>query len=283
MGSFLNGKSVKEWQGAFDQLKEIPHGKVHEVLRIVIDGLEANERTIFLDIACFLNEYDKEEIIKSLNQCGLLANSGIEILTQKSLVYIDENNKIWMHDLLQEMGRQIVTQECSENPSKRSRIWRHEDALQVVKQNSGTDAIEAIKLGKVDVEDLILHANSFKKMRKLRLLIIADHVPHCGPAGHLSEKLRTRFARNGSIMFACWEALVKRISKLWLSCSNDSDGSKKQPQSSSTTGEAQCSTYVVGPDRHEVEQWAIVGQTNDVDGRKLRQEQRKQAASSVAE
>ncbi|KAI6678135.1 hypothetical protein NL676_038931 [Syzygium grande] len=68
-----------------------------------------------------------------------------------------------------------------------------------------------------------------------------------------------------------------------LSCSNDSDGSKKQPQSSSTTGGAQRSRYIVWPDHHEVEQWAVVGQTNDVDRRRLRQEQRKQVASSVAE
>ncbi|XP_056163538.1 TMV resistance protein N-like [Syzygium oleosum] len=215
MGSFLNGKSVKEWQGVFDQLKEIPRGKGHEILKIVIDGLEANERTIFLDIACFLNGYDKEEIIKSLDQCGVHADSGIEILAKKSLIYIDENDKIRMHDLLQEMGRRIVTQECPENPSKRSRIWRHEDALEVVRQNSGTDTIEGIKLDKVDVEDLILYADSFKKMKKLRMFIMADHVPHCGLAGHMSGKLRRCFARNSNNIFACWERLGKQISKLW--------------------------------------------------------------------
>ncbi|KAF8021014.1 hypothetical protein BT93_G1429 [Corymbia citriodora subsp. variegata] len=136
MGSFLNGKSVKEWQKVFDQLKEIPQGKVHQILRIAIDGLEANERMIFLDIACFLNGYDKEEVIKSLYQCCVYANSGIDILAQKSLIYIDENNKLWMHGMFQEMGRRMVIQECPENPSKRSRIWRHGDAQQVFSQNS---------------------------------------------------------------------------------------------------------------------------------------------------
>ncbi|XP_030469277.2 TMV resistance protein N-like [Syzygium oleosum] len=213
MGSFLNGKSVKEWQKAFDRLKEIPLGNIHEIMRIVIDGLEANERTIFLDIACFLNGYDHEEIIESLDQCGIYANSGIEILAQRSLIYIDENNKIWMHDLLQEIGRRIVIQECPANPSKRSRIWHHEDALQVVRQHSGTDAIEGIKLDKVDVEDLIVNAVSFKNMKKLRLFIMSDQVPHCGLAGHLSEKLRRRFARNNNNMFARWEAVLKQISK----------------------------------------------------------------------
>ncbi|XP_030469271.1 disease resistance protein RUN1-like [Syzygium oleosum] len=215
IGSFLNGKTVKEWQGTFDRLKEIPRGKVHEITRIVIDGLEANERTVFLDIACFLNGYDKEEIIKSLDQCGVHANSGIEILAQKLLIYSDEKNKIWMHDLFEEMGRRIVIEECPQNPSKRSRIWRHEDALQVFRQNSGADAIEGIKLDKVDVEDLIMNADSFKKMKKLRLFMMADHVLHCGPAGHLSENLWRCFVRNNIIMFTCWEALVKQVSKFW--------------------------------------------------------------------
>ncbi|KAL3730340.1 hypothetical protein ACJRO7_027361 [Eucalyptus globulus] len=210
MGSFLNGKSVKEWQVAFDRLKEIPQGNGHEIMRIVIDGLEANERTIFLDIACFLHGYDKEEIIKSLSQCSIHANSGIEILAQKSLIYIDKNNKIWMHDLLQEMGRQIVIQECPTNPSKRSRIWCHEDALQVVRQHSGTDAIEGIKLDKVDVEDLIVNANSFKKMKKLRLFMMADHVPHCGLAGHLSKKLWKQFGRTQKLVSS-------RVGRRWWS------------------------------------------------------------------
>ncbi|XP_039173575.1 disease resistance protein RUN1-like [Eucalyptus grandis] len=215
MGSFLNGKSIKEWQGAFCRLKKIRQVKVQDILRIVIDGLEDNERTIFLDIACFLNGYDKEEIIKSLDQCGVHANSGIEILAQKLLIYIDENNKIWMHDLFEEVGRQIVVQECPKNPSKRSRIWHHEDALQVFKQNSGTNAIEGIKLDKVAVEDLIMNADSFKKMKKLRLFMMIDHVPHCGPAGHLSEKLWRCFAGNRNNMFALLDALVEEIFKFW--------------------------------------------------------------------
>ncbi|XP_039173573.1 disease resistance protein RUN1-like [Eucalyptus grandis] len=216
MGSFFRGKSITEWQRAFDRLKEIPHGKVHDILRIVIDGSEANERTIFLDIACFLNGYDKKVIIKSLDQCNVYVTSGIDILAQNSLIYIDEDNKIWMHDLLQEMGRRIVIQECPENPSKRSQIWHHEDALRVVSQNSGTNAIEGIKLDKVDVEDLISNADSFKKMKKLRLFMVADLTPHCGPAGHLSEKLWECFARNNNNTLACWEALVKQVSKFWF-------------------------------------------------------------------
>lgn len=79
----------------------------------------------------------------------------------------------------------------------------------------GTDAIEGIKLNKVDVDELIVNADSFKKMKKLRLFMMANHVLYCGPAGHLSKKLWRCFVRNNSIMFVCREVLVKEISKFW--------------------------------------------------------------------
>ncbi|KAI6678141.1 hypothetical protein NL676_038937 [Syzygium grande] len=58
-------------------------------------------------------------------------------------------------------------------------IPRHEETLiglcgEIYK---GTDAIEGIKLDKVDIEELILNADSFRKMKKLRLFMMADHVP----------------------------------------------------------------------------------------------------------
>ncbi|KAI6678128.1 hypothetical protein NL676_038924 [Syzygium grande] len=89
-------------------------------------------------------------------------------------------------------------------------------ALYSILQLQGSDVIEGIKLDKVDVEDLILNAVSFKNMKKLRLFIMSDQVAHCGLAGHLSEKLRRRFARNNNNMFARWDAVLKQISKVWF-------------------------------------------------------------------
>ena len=49
---------------------------------------------------------------------------------EKSLITIFEGN-LWMHDLLQELGRQIVHRE-SPTPGNRSRLWLKEDVLHVL-------------------------------------------------------------------------------------------------------------------------------------------------------
>ena len=45
-----------------------------------------------------------------------------------------ENDIVWMHDLLEEMGRKIVFQECPDNLGKRSRIWVYKDIDKVLKK-----------------------------------------------------------------------------------------------------------------------------------------------------
>lgn len=59
LGSHLKGKSVFEWNRALNRLKSVPWGKGSDVLKIRFDGLEAHERAIFPDIACFFNRGQK--------------------------------------------------------------------------------------------------------------------------------------------------------------------------------------------------------------------------------
>ena len=46
-----------------------------------------------------------------------------------------DNDVVWMHDLLEEMGRNMVCQECLDDPGKRSRLWRYKDIENVLKNN----------------------------------------------------------------------------------------------------------------------------------------------------
>jgi hypothetical protein len=50
-------------------------------------------------------------------------------------------NYLWMHDLLQEMGRDIVRQECLQDPGKRSRLWLYKDINSVLTENTVRDFI----------------------------------------------------------------------------------------------------------------------------------------------
>ena len=55
---------------------------------------------------------------------------------EKSLITIDENRNLWMHDLLQKMGQEIVHRESPEEPSRRSRLWLYENVHHLLKNNT---------------------------------------------------------------------------------------------------------------------------------------------------
>ncbi|KAK7349264.1 hypothetical protein VNO77_06497 [Canavalia gladiata] len=113
---------------------------------------------------------DKDHVIRLLDACYLFATSGIEILQDKALITISKENKIQMHELIQEMGWEIVRQESIKDPGRRSRLRDTEEVCDVLKNNSGTDVIEGIMLDMSQIRELPLSADIFKKMVNLRLL-----------------------------------------------------------------------------------------------------------------
>ena len=56
-------------------------------------------------------------------------------IIDQCLINVDRFNKLWMHDLLQQMGREIVRQESPQKPELRSRLWYYEDAFEVLTEN----------------------------------------------------------------------------------------------------------------------------------------------------
>ena len=92
-------------------------------------------KDIFLDIACFLRGKTKDQVIEILENCGFDARIGISVLLNKSLLIL-ENKTLWMHDLLQEMGREIVRRESCEEPGKRSRLWLCKDLLHIMTKDT---------------------------------------------------------------------------------------------------------------------------------------------------
>ncbi|XP_059660257.1 disease resistance protein RUN1-like [Cornus florida] len=184
LGSFLCERSISEWVSELDKLKSNPPEEIQDVLRISYDGLDKKEKAIFLDIACFFKGYDAKFAMDIFESCGFHPVIGINVLTERSLITISEYNTLWMHDLIQEMGREIVRQE-SEDPGKRSRLWSYED-IDEVTENTVTENIEAIMLTN---EGLDVSTDAFTKMRKLRILEINGVQLH-GCLTYLSNELR---------------------------------------------------------------------------------------------
>ena len=92
-------------------------------------------KEIFLDIVCFFRHWKKNEVIHILENCGFYARIGISVLDEKSLLSVDGNESLGMHDLLQEIGEKIVRFESNGNLGKQSRLWLNDDLLHVLKDN----------------------------------------------------------------------------------------------------------------------------------------------------
>ena len=136
LGSYLSDCEITEWQKVLEKLKCIPHDQVQKKLKVSFDGLQdVTVQQIFLDIACFFIGMDRNDVIQILNGCGFFADIGIKVLVERSLVTIDNRNKLRMHDLLRDMGRQIIYEESPFDPEKRSRLWRREEVFDILSKN----------------------------------------------------------------------------------------------------------------------------------------------------
>jgi hypothetical protein len=134
IGSFLYGRSIPEWRGAINRMNEIPDGKIIDVLRISFDGLHESDKKIFLDIACFLKGFKIDRITRILESRGFHAGIGIPVLIERSLINVSRD-QVWMHNLLQIMGKEIVRSEFPEEPGRRSRLWTYEDVCLALMDN----------------------------------------------------------------------------------------------------------------------------------------------------
>ncbi|PNY03145.1 NBS-LRR resistance protein, partial [Trifolium pratense] len=115
LGGFLHGKEVLEWKSVWSSLERFsfPDQEVLQALETSFDDLSDEEKQIFLDIACFFNGMDKNDVLHTLNRSTQCTDLQISLLEDKSLLAIDENNKLQMHVLLQAMAKYIIKMESS--------------------------------------------------------------------------------------------------------------------------------------------------------------------------
>ncbi|KAM2729018.1 hypothetical protein EV1_000456 [Malus domestica] len=186
-------KSTTIWKSTLDKLRNIPDGKIHETLKLSYDGLrDGHVKGVFLDISNFFIGWRLCFVEAILDGCSRFSvKAEINTLCDRCLLYIDEEEKLRMHDLIRDMGREIVRAESPEELGKRSRLWRSEDAKRVLRNESGTEAVEGLCLrlpeGSDDEESF--RTEAFKKMRRLKFLML-DNEKLTGSYKHLSKELR---------------------------------------------------------------------------------------------
>ncbi|KAM5582385.1 disease resistance protein RPV1-like [Rosa sericea] len=186
LGSYLRGRSIKMWEDVLDYCKRNP--KLQEFLKISYDSLEPLVKEVFLHIACFFKGKEYSYVMDILEGCDL-PKYGIEVLKEKALIRITESNEIWMHDLLEEMGKEIVCQE-SQEPGERSRLWLYEDVYHVFAQNTGTNKIKGIMVKGGLQKQICLSIDSFSKLKNLQIFIISSDIFVGDYVEYLSNELR---------------------------------------------------------------------------------------------
>ncbi|KAF5761216.1 putative TIR domain, P-loop containing nucleoside triphosphate hydrolase [Helianthus annuus] len=149
LGSLLRDKKTSEWNDALSRLKKIPSKETLKVLELSYESLEDDYKEIFLDVACFLRHWEKDNAIRMLESCGFHATNGLRVLEQKSLIKIVETFEdgfISMHDRVIEMGENMVRREHPDEPGRHSRLWVQEEIECVLADNSGSEATRCIDL-----------------------------------------------------------------------------------------------------------------------------------------
>ncbi|XVF30434.1 hypothetical protein REPUB_Repub16aG0057100 [Reevesia pubescens] len=115
------------------------------MLKISYDSLEDDhDKNLFLDIACLFVGKDRDYTTMILDGCDFYTTIGIENLIGRSLLFVNEKNKLMMHQMVRDMGREIIRQE-SPDLGKRSRLW-HRDALDVIREKNGSKTIMCLTL-----------------------------------------------------------------------------------------------------------------------------------------
>ncbi|XP_009799449.1 TMV resistance protein N-like [Nicotiana sylvestris] len=168
-GSLLHNLGLTEWKSAIKHMKINSNSEIVEKLKISYDGLEPIHQEMFLDIACFLRGEKNDYAVQILESCHSGVEYGLRILIDKSLVSISENDRIQMHDLIHDMGKYIVN--FKKDPGERSRLWLAEEVEEVMSNNAGTMAVEAIWLHG-NFSTLRFNNEAMKNMKRLRILYI---------------------------------------------------------------------------------------------------------------
>ncbi|XP_038889142.1 disease resistance protein RPV1-like [Benincasa hispida] len=181
LGTCLRNKDLSVWNCVLQELQEggniIVHEQIFKCLKVSYDGLDEKEKVIFLDVACFFKGKARDVVEEILDGCGLYAKRRIQLLIQKSLITLSHDNKLQVHDLLQEMSWRIVRRKLVQD-----RFWCHKDIIKNVFQDT-----------KADIQSIILKSTRniveippilFSRMHQLRLLNfhnvrLKKHMEYC--------------------------------------------------------------------------------------------------------
>ncbi|KAM3308360.1 hypothetical protein P3S67_010104 [Capsicum chacoense] len=185
---------MTEWTSALDKLRDTGYEKIVKQLSLSLEGLNHEEKNIFLDISCFFRGRKRDDVITILNSFGFRSEIGTDVLVQKSLLHISEG-MVEMHDLIEQMGQQVVRSVDQDRPWNHSRLWHEQDIKTVFSANQRTESIEGIMVPIGSDRHICKWSKAFENIPCFRLLTVKEeearhHDPICDRIEYLPSNLK---------------------------------------------------------------------------------------------
>ncbi|KAL4586010.1 hypothetical protein LXL04_010640 [Taraxacum kok-saghyz] len=173
LGSFLLDKEKAAWIDTLKRLETIPETETLGKLEISYDGLDDDQKEIFLDVVCCMKGIWKEDAIRILESCGFHAVIGLAVLEERSLITIS-NDEFGMHDSIEELGRNIVRRSHPRYPHKHSCMWIDKEIEALCSDDEVTEAtVTCIHVKWLNPSPKII-MKGLGKLKNLRILQISE-------------------------------------------------------------------------------------------------------------
>ncbi|KAF8112756.1 hypothetical protein N665_0062s0100 [Sinapis alba] len=196
MGSHFQGMTKNEWSMELPMLRTRLDGKIESILKFSYDALCDDDKYLFLHIACFFNNEEVEKVVEHLKKSFLDVRQRLRILTEKSLIFIDEG-RTNMHSLLAQLGQEIVRNQSISEPGSRQFLVDEKDIQEVLTDcSTNTRCIIGINLEGWDT--LHISERVLEGMSNLQFLRFRSSISYSDPnimfspgyLSYISPKLR---------------------------------------------------------------------------------------------
>ncbi|KAL3753401.1 hypothetical protein ACJRO7_000747 [Eucalyptus globulus] len=131
IGSLLSRTNKERWDDKLEAFRRAPR-EVQSKLKVSYDALDDRQKHIFLDIGCLFIGWDVDTVIHAWDEDKYSPRETIEFLQHLSLIKIEKDKKLGMHDHLRDLAREITRQECKRRDAKQRRVWDHKEAFELL-------------------------------------------------------------------------------------------------------------------------------------------------------
>ncbi|KAF8085334.1 hypothetical protein N665_0671s0013 [Sinapis alba] len=173
MGSYFRGMYEQDWTEALSRLRIHldRDGEIASILKFGYDALNDEDKRLFIHISCFFSGEPVHVVERCLEKCFEDVRQGLRILSEKSLISW-ESGRVYMAELLVQLGRQIVRKESVSEPAKRQFLNDASDIGEVLSDDKA-DSSSVIGIDFQEYEEITWKSErAFERLSNLQFLRI---------------------------------------------------------------------------------------------------------------